>query len=93
MYRIHLQRGTKMDFFIGLDSWTYQSNSAWPGQSVTAMGDYPAIGIGKKRIDLGITAIQTLLSLRVRIELLINLHARRRSRVGLQHDLRDLTHV
>ena len=83
----------KMDFVIGLDAATYESNPAWPGQPVTALWDYPAIGIGKKRTDPGIAAIQTLLSLRVRIELLVNLHARGRSRADLQHDLRDLTHV
>jgi hypothetical protein len=83
----------KMDFVIGLDAATYESDPDWPGQPVTAWWDYPVIGIGKKRTDPGIAAIQTLQSLRVRIKQLVNLHARGRSRADLQHDLRDITHV
>jgi hypothetical protein len=56
--------------------------------------DYPhVLGGNKKRHDAGLSAIQTLLSLRQRIELLVSLHARSKTRTDLQHDLRDLAHV
>jgi hypothetical protein len=43
-------------------------------------------------MDLGLAALQTLYSLRVRMELLVNLHARAVSPQELRHDLRDLAH-
>jgi hypothetical protein len=83
-----------MNFVIGLDTDSFAGHPAWPGQPVTALWDYPAL---KKRAgrgaEVGIAAVQTLLSLRRRIELLICLHARGQRDSDLQQDLRDLTHL
>jgi hypothetical protein len=84
----------RMDIVIGLDAATYASHPAWPGQPVTALWDYPEVGSkSKKTLDPGIEAVQTLLSLRGRIEFLATLHARGRRHSDLEHDIRDLTHV
>jgi protein-tyrosine-phosphatase len=85
---------TKMDFVVALDHETLASHPSWPGQPVTALWDYAHIEGGKKsKHDIGISAIQTLLSLQRRIELMVNLHARGRHRTDLQQDLRDISHV
>lgn len=84
----------RMDFVIGLDAATYASHPAWPGQAITALWDYPAVGSkNKKNLDPGIEAVQTLLSLHGRIEFLVTLHAKGRRHSDLEHDIRDLTHV
>lgn len=83
----------KMDFVIGLDEETIGSHPAWPGQPATACWAYPSVLEGKAKNSQGIAAVQTLLSLRVRIELLISLHFRSRNKSDLQQDLRDLSHV
>jgi hypothetical protein len=83
-----------MHIVIGLDAATYASHPAWPGQPVTALWDYPAVGSkGKKILDPGIEAVQTLLSLRHRIEFLVTLHGKGKRYSDLEHDIRDLTHV
>ena len=84
---------TKMDFVIGLDEGTIHTHPAWPGQPVTACWAYPPILGESKQHSQGIAAVQTLLSLRKRIELLVSLHSRSKSPADLQHDLRDLSHV
>lgn len=84
----------KMDFVIKLDAETAINHPAWVGQPVTALWEYPPIIERKKnQTDLGLDTMQTLLSLRRRIELLVSLRARSRNRTDLQHDLRDLNHV
>jgi protein-tyrosine-phosphatase len=84
----------KMDFVVALDHDTLSLHPAWPGQPVTALWDYPHVEAGtKNRHSVGSAAVQTLLSLRRRIELLVSLHARSKTRADLQHDLRDLAHV
>jgi protein-tyrosine-phosphatase len=84
----------KMDFVVALDHDTLTFHPSWPGQPVTALWDYPHIvGSKKKRYDVGLCGVQTLLSLRRRIEFMVSLHARSKTRADLQHDLRDLLHV
>jgi len=84
----------KMDFVVALDRDSLEMHPSWPGQPVTALWDFEHIGGGsKRRAEGGISALQTLMSLRRRIELLISLHARAKTRTDLQHDLRDLSHV
>jgi protein-tyrosine-phosphatase len=84
----------KMDFVVALDHDTLALHPSWPRQPVTALWDYPHVmGSNKKRHDNGLSAIQTLLSLRRRIELMVSLHGKSKSRMDLQHDLRDLSHV
>ena len=70
----------KMNFVIGLDADGFEHQPAWPGQPVTALWDYPAVtkrSAGK--VEVGIFAMQMLLSLRRRIELLVSLHVRESS--------------
>jgi protein-tyrosine-phosphatase len=84
----------RMDFVVALDYGTLPLHPSWPGQPVTALWDYPhVLGGNKKRQATGLSAMQTLLSLRRRIELMVSMHARGKTRTDLQHDLRDLSHV
>ena len=84
----------KMNFVIGLDAESFEQHPPWPGQPVTALWDYPAL---TKRsggsVEVGIFAMQMLMSLRRRIELLVSLHARGKQHSDLQHDLRDMAHL
>jgi len=85
----------KMDFVIALDAETAGEHPLWIGQPETALWEYPAVVVRKKHseTDAGIAALHTLHSLRRRIELLVSLHSRVRSRSELRHDLRDLAHL
>jgi protein-tyrosine-phosphatase len=84
----------KMDFVISLDAQTFQDHPKWPGQPETALWSYTEISAAKgKNADPGIEAIQTLVSLRRRIELLIALRARVQTNSQLREDLRDLAYV
>lgn len=84
----------RMDFVVALDQGSLPLHPSWPGQPVTALWDYPHVqGSSSNRHDVGLSAVQTLLSLRRRIELLVSLHARGKNHADLQHDLRDLSHV
>ena len=85
---------TRMDFVITLDAETASEHPAWVGQPVTALWEYPSLAarkIGQNNLEL--EALQTLLSLRRRIELMVSLHARSKTRSDLRHDLRDMNHV
>lgn len=84
----------RMDFVIALDADGFAVHPAWPGQPVTALWDYPAVTKRSERsAEVGVAAVQTLLSLRRRIEFLVSLHARGKQRSDLQRDLRDMTHL
>jgi protein-tyrosine-phosphatase len=84
----------RMDFVIGLNAAIYASHPACPGQPVTALWDYPAVGNkNTRKFDPGIEAVQTLLSLHRRIEFLVTLHSKGKHHSDLEHDIRDLTHV
>ena len=84
----------KMDFVITLDSEVAAEQPSWIGQPVTAVWEYPALKArGEKNSILGLDTLQTLLSLRRRIELLVSLHARGNKPTDLQHDLRDMSHL
>jgi protein-tyrosine-phosphatase len=84
----------KMDFVISLDAQTFQDHPKWTGQPETALWSYTEISAAKgKNADPGIEAIQTLVSLRRRIELLIALRARVQTNSQLREDLRDLAYV
>jgi hypothetical protein len=85
-----------MNFVNGLDADGISDLPAWPGQPVTALWDYPAITKTKhsgRGTEVGVAVVQTLLSLRRRIELMISLDARRRQHSDLQQNLRDMTHL
>jgi hypothetical protein len=83
----------KFDFVIGLDEETINTHPAWPGQPVTACWAYPVVLRGNDPSSQGIAAVQTLLSLRMRVEFLVTLLSKSKSRSDLQQDLRDLSHV
>jgi protein-tyrosine-phosphatase len=84
----------RMDFVIALDADTVSDHPSWNGQPATALWDYPEIAAthGKTK-NPGIAAVQTLLSLRRRIELLVSLHARAQRGPDFLHDLRDLAYL
>jgi len=84
----------KMDFVIALDAATVPDHPLWPGQPETAVWDYPPIVDKEKTVtNPGLVVMQTLHSLRRRIELFAILCAKGKSRADLRHDLRDLAHV
>jgi protein-tyrosine-phosphatase len=84
----------RMNYVIGLDADGYSDLPAWPGQPVTALWDYPLVTKRTGRgTEVGLVAIQTLFSLRRRIELMVSLHARGKQYSDLQQDLRDMTHL
>ena len=84
----------RMDFVISLDAEAHYDSPKWPGQPETALWDYPALA-GRKVKDpqLGVASVQTLVSLRRRIELLIILHGKVLAHTDLRHDLRDMAHL
>jgi arsenate reductase (thioredoxin) len=84
----------KMDFVISMDATTAPEHPSWPGQPETALWDYPAItGKQEKELNPGIYTIQTLHSLRRRIELFAILQAKALTRSDLRFDLRDMGHL
>ncbi len=82
----------KMDFVIALDRETANQHPSWKGQPETALWEYAAIDVQKNGggNQAALDTLQTLHSLRRRIELLVSLHSRVRHRSELRHDLRDL---
>jgi protein-tyrosine-phosphatase len=84
----------KMDFVVALDHDSLTLHPGWHCQPMTALWDYERIeGGSKRRTDAGKSALQTLMSLRRRVELLVILHARAKTRKDLQHDLCDRSRV
>ena len=83
-----------MDFVIALDAPTFTDHPKWQGQPETALWSYPEISAAKgNKVNPDIESIQTLVSLRRRIELLISLRARVQTPSDLRDDLRDLAYV
>ncbi len=81
----------KMDFVISLDEETWDAQPLWLGQPETALWAYPALKAKRKdTAKLGLKTLHTLHSLRLRVELLVNLHSKLTRRSDLRHDLRDL---
>lgn len=87
-------RAPKMDFVISLDAHSYDEHPSWPGQPVTALWDYPNVQTAANgSLDADVLAVKTLVSLRHRIELLVNLHSKAAKRNDLLNDLRDMRHM
>ena len=83
-----------MDFVISLDKESASQQPIWPGQPESALWAYPPLIQQKSNsTDLAIATLQTLHSLRIRIELLISLHSKGKHRSDLRHDLRDMAHL
>lgn len=84
----------KMDFVISLDEDAANQHPVWPGQPETALWAYPALDLARKNgMDVALATLQTLHSLRRRIELLICLHSKAARRSDLRLDLRDMAHL
>jgi protein-tyrosine-phosphatase len=83
-----------MDFVIALDAQTFRDHPKWQGQPETALWSYPEISATKGgRVSSTRESIQTLVSLRRRIELLVSLLSRVKTHSDLRDDLRDLAYV
>jgi protein-tyrosine-phosphatase len=83
-----------MDFVIALDADTVRDHPSWNGQPDTALWNYPEITLANNKTkNSGIAAVQTLVSLRRRIELLVSLHSRAQRGSDFLHDLRDLAYL
>lgn len=83
-----------MDFVIALDAGTLDAHPSWPGQPVTALWDYPELdSTAGRRVNVAVEAVQMLMSLRRRIELLVSLHSRGQNRTDLVHDIQDMSHL
>lgn len=90
------RHGSKpMDIVISLDAETKSEHPSWPGQPETALWDYAPLDKrkGETHSDRDIRTIQTLHSLRRRIELLVSLQQKVRSHADLRHDIRDMAHL
>ncbi len=84
----------RMDFVVALDEDTARQHPIWPGQPETALWAFaPLIQRKNNRSDVGVATLNTLHSLRRRIELLVSLHSRGVDRADLRHDLRDMAHM
>ena len=83
-----------MNFVISLDEESANKQPTWPGQPETAVWAFPALVQRKKNsTDVAIATLQTLHSLRRRIELLVSLHSKGKQPSDLRHDLRDMAHL
>lgn len=83
-----------MDFVIALDAKTFGAHPKWQGQPETALWSYPEISeTNGRKVSVTTESIQTLVSLRRRIELLVSLISRVKTRSDLRDDLRDLAYV
>lgn len=84
-----------MDIVISLDPATKEREPIWPGQPETALWEFPSLDKRKGETDSArdLRTIQTLHSLRRRIELLISLRSRVTHHSELRHDLRDMAHL
>jgi len=90
------RHGSKpMDIVISLDAETKSEHPSWPGQPETALWDYAPLDKrkGETHSERDIRTIQTLHSLRRRIELLVSLQQKVRSHADLRHDIRDMAHL
>ena len=73
----------RLDFVIALDQETAYQHPRWPGQPETAVWAYAPLDARKdKSMDLGLATLNTLHSLRRRIELLVALQSRGVARTG-----------
>jgi hypothetical protein len=83
-----------MDFVIALDPASVDQHPSWPGQPVTALWSYPAIlSPGGNDSDMRPLALQTLYSIRRRLELLIALPMHGPDRTALRDDIRDMAYM
>lgn len=84
----------KMNFVISLDEATVRQHPHWPGQPDTAAWNTPAILTpGRADAEVQALALQTLYSLRRRLELLVALPMHGVDPAALRSDIRDMAHM
>ena len=83
----------RADFVITLDSSLALSQPRWPGQPDAAVWPYDDVAANDNAEEAAHAGIQTLYSLRRRLELLINLPLRGLDRAAVRSDVRDLGHM
>ncbi|WP_395316055.1 protein tyrosine phosphatase [Variovorax sp. UC74_104] len=81
------------DFVITLDAGTELRQPRWPGQPDAALWEYPDAAGGADPDKVMHDAVQTLFSLRRRLELLVNLPMQGADRSALRSDVRDLGYL
>lgn len=79
----------RADFVILLDRSIAELQPSWPGQPEQALWDYPDLLLSEAEPDPQ-QFMRLLLSLRRRLELLVNLTRHRATRADLRSDLRDM---
>jgi arsenate reductase len=94
-WSVFARRGAMpMNYVIALDDDAMQAHPPWPGQPEQALWSYaPLLRKKQSGMEMALAALQTLHSLRVRLELLVSLHSRATSPKDLRHDLRDMAHL
>lgn len=87
-------RSIQMNFVINLSDEAHDQMPKWPGQPPTALWNYPDIVSGALRgSDVGKDMVQTLHSLRRRLELFVSLPMRTKDREALRSDVRDMAYM
>lgn len=81
------------DFVITLEPDTQPFQPRWPGQPDAALWAFPDIAAGADPHAVAPAAMQMLLALRRRLELLVSLPMRGADRAAVRSDLRDLAHL
>ncbi|WP_432731827.1 protein tyrosine phosphatase [Variovorax sp. W6] len=81
------------DFVITLDEATEPRQPSWPGQPDAALWAYPDVAGGTDPDRIAHDAVQTLFSLRRRLELLVSLPMQGADRSAVRSDVRDLGYM
>lgn len=83
----------RADLVITLDASIEPLQPRWPGQPDAALWPYPDVAAIDNAEEAAHAAIQTLFSLRRRLELLVNLPLHGLDRAAVRADVRDLAHL
>jgi protein-tyrosine-phosphatase len=82
-----------IEFVITLDPAVQQLEPRWPGQPDEAVWEYPDAAGGDSLEQTAHAAIQTLFSLKRRLELLVSLPMHGADKSALRSDVRDLAYM
>ena len=85
--------GPRVELVIVLDAAMEPLQPRWQGQPDAALWDYPDVAAIADLDEASRAAIQTLYSLRRRLELLVNLPLHGLDRAAVRSDVRDLGHM
>jgi protein-tyrosine-phosphatase len=81
------------EFVITLDLSVQPLQPRWPDQPDEAVWEFPDAAAGENPEDVAHAAIQTLYSLKRRLELLVSLPMRGADKSALRSDVRDLAYM